>query len=482
MRLKNLLKGITHIGVSNITNIEINGIKIDTAAVREGDLFVCLRGTNVDSHSLASDAVKNGAVAVITEKHIDINVIQIIVDNSRIALAEAAAAINNYPAKSLRIISVVGTNGKSTTAYLLNKVFRAAGCKTALIGTIEYDILGVKFQSTLTTPDPIELHSMMRRMADAGVEYLFMEISAHSIFFEKVYGIVNKAIIFTNFSQDHLDFFKDMLSYGNVKKSYFNIERGLLGIINIDDALGLEIIRESKMPILSYGINNPADVFAMDISCNEKGLNFTLNMFDIVEKIRTGLSGLFNVYNILAVCTAAGYFGIPLSSIRSVLESDCYVPGRFNITHFNGYSIVIDYAHTEDGLLNLLRSARALCKEKKLITVFGCGGNRDRTKRSKMGAVASEFSDYVIITNDNPRYEEENAIATEIEAGIIADFDSYEIITNRREAIRRAMDLASEGDMVVIAGKGAENYMEISGKKMTYSDSVVLRELIGESR
>ncbi|NCA68075.1 MAG: UDP-N-acetylmuramoyl-L-alanyl-D-glutamate--2,6-diaminopimelate ligase [Clostridia bacterium] len=365
MKLKNIIRGIKNARVTGNQNIEISSIKIDTAKIEPGDLFVCLRGSTVDSHDLVSEAIERGAVAVICEKHLDYPIIQVLVDNSRQALSAAAANYYNNPSKSLKIISIVGTNGKSTTAYLLNKVFRAAGCKTALIGTIEYDIDGVKFPALLTTPDPLELQELMRKMADCDVEYLFMEVSAHSIFYDKVYSILNKAIIFTNFSQDHLDFFKDMQHYSEVKKSYFNINNGLLGVINIDDNLGLDILRESKMPMLTYGINNPADVFAIDIKSSEQGLNFVLNMFDIVEKINSGMCGMFNVYNMLAVCTVAGYMGIPLSYIKSVLEKDWYVPGRFNITNHNGYSLVIDYAHTEDGLLNLLQSARVLCKEKK---------------------------------------------------------------------------------------------------------------------
>ncbi len=483
MKLKNIIGSIKHCRIEGNQNIEINDVKTDTCKIEKDDLFVCLKGTITDSHNLAEEAIKKGAAAIVTERQLDIEgSTQVIVDNSRRALASVAANYYGNPSKNLKIISVVGTNGKSTTAYLLNKVFRAAGCKTALIGTIEYDIMGTKYPSVLTTPDPLELHRMMRQMKDKGVEYLFMEVSAHSIFFDKVYGIVNKAIIFTNFSQDHLDFFKDMNNYAAVKKSYFNINNGLLGIINTDDKLGLEMIRENKMPILSYGINNPADVFAINIAATQEGLNFTLNMFDIVEKINTKLCGMFNVYNILAVCTAAGYFGIPLAYIRSVMENDAYVPGRFNITSFNGYNIVIDYAHTEDGLDNLLRSARALCSQNRLITVFGCGGNRDRTKRARMGEVASRLSDYVIITNDNPRFEEERNIAAEVEAGIISDYEAYEIITDRRAAIRRAMSLAKQGDFVVIAGKGSEDYMDIKGKKYYYSDHQAISEIMEENR
>lgn len=478
MKLKNIAKNIRNCNIYGNQNIDINNIVINTAEIVKGDLFVCIKGKNIDSHNLVPEAIERGAAAIICENQLDFDIPQLIVKNCRCALAEAAAAFYNYPSKELRIISVVGTNGKSTTAYLLNKIFRNAGINTALIGTIEYDIMGEKYPANLTTPDPLELHRLMRIMVDSGVEYLFMEVSAHSIYLEKVYGLVNKAIIFTNFSQDHLDFFKDMKSYGEVKKKYFNINHGLLGVVNIDDNLGLEIIRNSKMPILTYGIKNPADVFAMDINCSEGGLKFTLNMFDIVEKIKTSLCGMFNVYNILAVCTVAGYFGIPIHCICEVLENDSYVPGRFNITRYNGYSIVVDYAHTEDGLENLLRSARALCNNRRLITVFGCGGNRDRTKRSKMGEVASKLSDYVVITNDNPRFEDELTIANEIEAGLIADFETYEIIPDRREAIRRAMNMAEEGDIVVIAGKGAEKYMDIKGKKNAYNDQNVIMELM----
>ncbi|MBO4534624.1 MAG: UDP-N-acetylmuramoyl-L-alanyl-D-glutamate--2,6-diaminopimelate ligase, partial [Clostridia bacterium] len=322
-----------------------------------------------------------------------------------------------------------------------------------------------------TTPDPLDLVALLASMRDRGVQYVFLEVSAHAAYLNKVAGCRFAAMILTNLTQYHLDFFGTMERYADAKRSLFDPSLTTLGIVNTDDELGRSILRARRVPILSYGLYNPADVFAILMREGAEGMDFTVNAYDMIYRIRTTLHGEWSVYNVLAVATAAGYFGIAPATVQQVL-TDIQVPGRFSVVRKGGVYYVIDYAHTPDGLDKSLKTARAMTSG-KVLAVFGCGGDRDRDKRAKMGRIASKLADYVIVTSDNPRSEEPLAIAKDIGAGLAGD-ERAEICLDRADAIRLAAKLAGEGDVVLIAGKGAETYMERDGERVPYSDYEVV--------
>lgn len=474
MKIRKLLENVVILRALHYKDIDVDGVEIDTGKPLKGKVFVCLKGGNVDSHTIADKALKAGAVALISEQELPFDVPIFVVKSTRRALALIAGNFYGNPAQKLNIVTVVGTNGKTSTTEILSHIFSYAGIKCAAIGTLGYKIGKDRVSGELTTPDPMELHRHLAEMYQAGVKCVFMEASAHAIFYDKLAGIKAKASILTNITQDHLDFFEDMDQYASVKLSYFTYENTALAVLNSDDEYALRILREPSVPVITYGLNNPSDVFAIDLGESEAGISFTVNAFDCIETILCPLHGTFNVYNIMAAISVAMYMGISLSVIKNALSQMEKIPGRYNVDYVNGIKTIIDYAHTPDGLENLLKDVKKSTTG-KVITVFGCGGNRDRRKRPLMGKIASEYSDYVIITEDNPRYEKVSDISNEIKEGILADC-LCESIEDRTEAIKRAFELASQGDTIVLAGKGHEAYIEKNGEKIPYSDSEVLQK------
>ncbi|MBQ7652896.1 MAG: UDP-N-acetylmuramoyl-L-alanyl-D-glutamate--2,6-diaminopimelate ligase [Clostridia bacterium] len=469
MKLSNISKAVN--GKLFGDDLEIAGLSIDSRLPQKDKIFICFQGKRTNSQKFVLDAKANGATAIITENKLSVDIPQIVVGDARKAYSLAAAEYYGYPQKDMKIVAVTGTNGKTTTAYLLKKVFDEDGKKAAYIGTLFADYDGKREETSLTTPDPDVLFELLSKMKQAKVEYVFLEASAHALYLKKLESIVFDAAVLTNVTRDHLDFFGDMETYADAKKSLFTQERTKLGIINADDRVGLEILKHAEIPCVSYGLLNPADVFALDV-VHDHGLTFTVNMCDVVFTISTVLYGSYNVENVLAVCTVAGYFGVKPSSIAAALKN-ADVPGRFNVYENKGVKAVIDYAHTADGLKKLLLSALDMTKN-RLITVFGCGGERDKGKRAAMGRIAEKYSDYVFITNDNPRSENQYEIAAAIEAGMLED--RKKIVLDREEAIKQAVEMAVEGDVIVIAGKGSEQYMEIAGEKIPFQDEAVLKK------
>lgn len=455
-------------------DIDFCTIVSNTDKVVKGALFVCLTGTKIDSHTLAYQAVQKGAVALLVEKFLPLDVAQLLCENTHRALSMALAAFYDISSKNMQIIGVTGTNGKTSTAYMLQRVFAQAGYEAAYVGTLGVVAKEYLEPPTLTTPDPIELFALLDRLYQRGVRYFFLEVSAHAIYWHKIDGIRFNAVVFTNLSQDHLDFFGTIDKYAQTKLSLFSYAHTALGVVNADDAWGCKILQTFQIPMVTYGLRNPCDVFAVQIRDTFDSMRFVVNAYDVVYMVETNLHGEFNVYNILAVATVCGYYGIEANALQAALYS-IQVPGRFNVVVKDGIDFVIDYAHTPDGLQNSLMACRKLSKG-KLITVFGCGGDRDSDKRSKMGAVARSLADYVIITNDNPRSEEPITIARNIEAGM-GYFENYEIILDRKEAIERAKALCKKGDCVLIAGKGNEPYIETAQGKVPYSDYAVVESL-----
>ena len=477
MRLETLAKLLGGSAVGN-TDVEISGLCADSRKVKKGDLFFCYKGEKFDSHSCAAQVAAGGAARPVCEKKLGCPLPQIIVPDGRAAVAKAARAFYGEADKNLKLVAVTGTNGKTTTTYMLDSIFRAAGKKCAIIGTLGISYAGRFIAPELTTPDPVYLHSVFRDMADCGVEYVFMEVSAHALYFDKIAGLKFEAGIFTNCTQDHLDFFADMKEYAAAKKRLFEGGRCRFSVLNSDDAAGREIARFAPSPV-TYGLKNPADVFAVDVEERITGVSFVLNLFDELYEIRLKMPAVHNVYNAMAAATCAKLLGINIGTIAGGLSSLKSVPGRLECAgSFNGAHIFVDFAHTPDGLEKSLQSLKKLCKG-RLYCLFGCGGNRDRSKRPLMGAVAAKYADFLIITSDNPRYEDPFDIIREIEEGVKPSGKAYITVTDRETATEYAVHLLKEGDVLLVAGKGGETYQEVMGIKHSYNDNTVIKNIIG---
>ena len=459
------------------TEAEITGLCTDSSKIKKGDLFFCYKGTKFDSHSCAAAAEKAGAAALVCERRLGCSLPQIVVKDGRAAVAVAARIFYGCADKNLKIVAVTGTNGKTTTTYMLASIFSAAGRSAGVIGTLGISFAGRFISPELTTPDPVYLHSVLREMADCGVEYVFMEVSAHALYFDKTAGIRFAAGIFTNCTQDHLDFFRDMKQYADCKKKLFEDGRCRFSVINSDDKTGIEIMRTAPSSV-TYGLKNPADVFAIDVEESISGTTFVLNLFDELYEIKLNLPAVHNVYNAMAAAACAKMLGISTEKIAEGLSLLKSVPGRLErVGSYNGADIFVDFAHTPDGLEKSLQSLKKLCSG-KLYCLFGCGGNRDRTKRPLMGAVAAKYADFIIITSDNPRYEDPYDIILQIEEGVRPSGKSYVTVTDRETATQYAIGLLREGDMLLVAGKGGETYQEITGIKHSYNDNTVIKNII----
>lgn len=477
MKLSELLKQINYETVCGNTDIEISGIQTNADSVCQGDLFVCYKGVNHDSHEYALKAIRNGAVAIVCERDIKCVLPKIKVEDGRRAVACLARAFYGYADKELTLVAVTGTNGKTTTTYMLKSIFDKNGDKTGIIGTLGIAYGDIFISPELTTPDPVFLHKVLRDMADSGVKYVFMEVSAHALYFDKISGLHFAVGIFTNCTQDHLDFFKDMQTYAECKCKLFEKGRCTVAVVNSDDELGAKLI--NALPdVLSYGLENPADTFAVDIAEELNGSSFVMNVSDEIYEVKLKLPALHNVYNALAAATCARALGVSLEVIAEGLGSLESVSGRLEkIASYKGAEIFVDFAHTPDGLKKSLEALKKLCKG-KLYCMFGCGGNRDTGKRSIMGEIAAEIADFVVITSDNPRFEDPYEIISEIEKGVRKTGKSYVSVTDRESATAYAVSLLDKDDILLVAGKGGENYQEIMGIKHSYNDNTVIKKLI----
>lgn len=461
------------------TDEEITGLCTSSAAVGKGNAFFCYRGEKYDSHSCAAQVRQAGAAVLVCERKLDCPLPQIIVPDGRAAVAKAARAFYGEADRKLKIVGVTGTNGKTTVTYMLDSIFRAAGKSTGVIGTLGVKFAGRDIAPELTTPDPIYLHSVFKDMADCGVEYVFMEVSAHALYFDKVAGIRFAAGVFTNCTQDHLDFFRNMQEYADCKAKLFQSGRCTAAILNSDDELGRSIAKECR-GCITYGLNNPADVFAVDVEESLDGTRFVLNLCDELYEIKLKLPALHNVYNAMAAAACAKSLGINCDVIAKGLYSLGCVPGRLeHIGEYNGAHIFVDFAHTPDGLEKSLQSLKKLCAG-KLYCLFGCGGNRDRAKRPLMGAVAAKYADFCIVTSDNPRFEDPYDIILQIEEGLRPTGKAYVTVTDRETATEYAVGLLSAGDILLVAGKGGENYQEIMGIKHSYNDGEIIKDIIAK--
>ncbi|MCL2671259.1 MAG: UDP-N-acetylmuramoyl-L-alanyl-D-glutamate--2,6-diaminopimelate ligase [Clostridiales bacterium] len=454
---------------------EITGISYDSRRVKPGDLFCCNTGASFDGHNFAGTALQKGAAALLCERLLPLDMPQIVVPNARLAMAHAAAAFYGHPERELRLLGVTGTNGKTSTTYMVKAIAEAAGVKAALMGTIQ-NLIGDEVIPTVhTTPESADTFALLRRMADAGCRFCVMEVSSHALEQGRVHALPFAAGLFTNLTQDHLDYHGNFEAYYQAKRKLF--DQCEMAIINIDDPYGLRMARGLPCPTLHLGIREKdTDIYASNIEITNAGSAFHLQLPGVGAHINLRISGLFSVYNALGAAALAQLAGIPFPAIVRGLESLTVVPGRLEaVDEGQPFSVYVDYAHTPDALINVLNTCRGFAK-KRVFSLFGCGGDRDPKKRPLMGEAAGRLSDYVVITSDNPRSEDPDSIIREAEIGVKKTGTPYLVRENRREAIHLALSMLEKDDILVIAGKGHEDYQEIRGVKYHFDDREVVRE------
>ncbi len=474
MRLDELVAGAEVEGVRGDLRVEIAGLAYDSRRVGPGTLFFCVRGEKADGHEFAAAAVDAGAVGLVVGQELDLDVAQVVVDDPRAAMAPLAARFWGDPSGELRVVGVTGTNGKTTTAFLIRETLEAAGVQCGLLGTVKQVVAGVEEEVERTTPEAIDLQATFRRMLEGGDRACAMEVSSHALALHRADAIHFEVALFTNLTRDHLDFHAGMEDYFQAKRLLFETEPSS-AIVNVDDGYGRRLAAEFPCTTFSAG-DAAADYIARDVSRDAAGSSFTAFGPHGETEVHTGLPGRFNVANALGAFAAAVALGVEPSAVAAGLARAPRAPGRFEpIDEGQPFAVLVDYAHTPDSLENVLREARRLT-EGRVISVFGAGGDRDRGKRPKMGRVGAELSDLAIVTSDNPRSEEPGAIVAEILAGIEGR-GGVEVEPDRRAAIALALARARAGDTVVIAGKGHEQGQELeSGRKLPFDDREVARE------
>ena len=487
--LRDLIVGLEVAETRGSLDTILSGLSYDSRKVTPGCGFVCVEGFKTDGHKYIPFALEQGAAAVIAQRPVEVpgGIPLVIVRDTRKALALMSAAMADYPSRKLTMVGVTGTNGKTTTTYLIECIFKEEGYKVGLIGTIINKIGEKVLPVTNTTPESLDLQMLLKEMVDSGITHAVMEVSSHALELGRTEGVEFDSAVFTNITQDHLDFHGSMENYLEAKKKLFTgLDRNKgkqapkYGMINVDDPSARSIIEVTKGRVLTYGVKNDCDIRAFNISlrADRAAFDVTTPKGDLYLEIH--LPGMFNVYNSLAALSVGVSQGIGLDSIKAALESVKGVPGRMEkVSEGQDFTVLVDYAHTPDGLENIIRSAREFAAG-RVITVFGCGGDRDRTKRPVMGEISARLSDYSVLTSDNPRTEEPLFIISQIEEGVrkAADRSKYSIIPDRREAIGSAIKMAEAGDVILIAGKGHETYQIVNDKVNHFDDREVAREML----
>jgi UDP-N-acetylmuramoyl-L-alanyl-D-glutamate--2,6-diaminopimelate ligase len=481
VKLETLIGKIEKKSVSKIIGLEITGIKYDSRQVSRGDLFVAIKGFKTDGHLYIGKAMENGASAVVIEdeKYCSDQYPWIFVANSRSALADLSAAFYDYPSRKFTLIGVTGTNGKTTTTNLIAKIFEDQGKKVGLIGTIHNRIGDKIIPVERTTPESSDLQKLFQEMVENDVNYVVMEVSSHALDLERVRGSEFDIAVFTNLTQDHLDYHQTMEEYYQAKAKLFKgmgTKNVKFAVINGDDSWGQKLLKETESAKISYGIDYEVDVKAENIKISASGVSYHIG----TNPVKLQLTGKFNVYNSLAALTVALAEGVSLKDAIASLEKVSGIAGRFQLVEgTEDFAVIVDYAHTPDSLVNILTTAREFARG-RIITVFGCGGDRDRSKRPLMGKAAAQYSDYCIVTSDNPRSEDPERIIKDILPGLeeIMDKDKYQTIIDRKRAIEEAINLARKDDIIIIAGKGHETYQEIKGRKYPFDDKRVAEEIL----
>ena len=476
MKLSALAKELREKKLSG--DCEVTALCTDSRTASEGELFFCYRGTGTDLHSYAEEAAERGA-CLVCERELPLPCAQLIVPDGRRAMALIAAAFYGHPERGMRFAGVTGTNGKTTTCYLLASVLEESGRRVGLIGTLGARFAGRTVPPDLTTPDPVSLFALLAEMKKAGVQDVVMEVSAHALALEKTVPILFDVGIFTNLTRDHLDFFGDMEKYGAAKKSLFSPARCRFAVYNADDPFTRELLKW-ETPHVLYGSENPADAFALSEEESVEGSKLILNLSDELCETHLKLLGRHNVQNALAAACAARRLGATVEDVARGLGKVGSVDGRLErVARFRGADIFVDFAHTPDGLEKSLSCLKELC-EGRLIALFGCGGNRDGGKRREMGETAARLADFTVITSDNPRFEDPCAIIAAIEEGFCGISKEYVAVEEREKAIEYAVRLLCEGDILLIAGKGGETYQEIMGIKFDYNDKDTVKKIVGK--
>lgn len=490
MKLKELLKGIENYKVRGDIELEIRNIENNSKKVTKDSLFIAIKGFDFDGHEFVQEAIENGATAVMLDVSADLKKVKIpsgitviITDDTRFALAMVSCNFYGNPSKKFKLIGITGTKGKTTTTYMIKSILEKAGYKVGLIGTIENyigeDSLG---DSNRTTPESLELQRLFYKMAEAKVDYVVMEVSSQSLKLNRVAGTNFDYAIFTNLYKDHISLkeHKDMNDYFESKLKLFSMASK--GFVNADDFKCNKIISNSKKcNIKTYAIDNSADLIAKDITITNISVDFKTKINGKNERIKVNIPGRYSVYNALAAISFATSIGIKEDKIKEGLE-EITVPGRNELVqNKQELAIMIDYAHTAESLENILQATKTYTQG-RVICVFGCGGDRDHSKREKMGEVSTRVADYTIITTDNPRTEKPEDIIDEIKIGAEKTKGKYEIIVDRKEAIKKAITMMNKRDIVIIAGKGHEKYQEINGKKIPFDEREIVKEILGEKK
>ena len=481
MKLKEVLYKVAIEAVQGSTDVEVNAIHFDSRKIEKDDVFVAIKGTVSDGHEFIDKAISLGASVIVCQElpaNVLSEIVYVVVKDTNEALAHLANNYYDNPSSKLQLVGVTGTNGKTTIASLLYQLFKKAGYKVGLLSTVKILVDEIEYKATHTTPDSLTINYYMNEMVEAGCEYCFMEVSSHGIHQKRTEGLDFKGGVFTNLSHDHLDYHPTFAEYRDVKKSFFDhLPKSAFALTNIDDKNGAVMVQNTQAKKLTYALKTYADYKAIILENQLSGLQLKINE----QEVWTRLIGNFNAYNLLAIYGVAIELGIEkIEALRLLSELES-VSGRFQyIVSNQKITAVVDYAHTPDALENVLNTINDIrTKNEKLITIVGCGGDRDRTKRPVMAKIATELSDKVVITSDNPRTENPQAIIDEMEAGISAEnFKKYVSILDRKQAIKTACQMAEANDIIVIAGKGHETYQEINGVRHDFDDMKIVKEIL----
>ena len=490
--LKDIISTLDVQQVQGNQNVSIQDITADSRAVKPNSLFIALDGATVDGHNYIGKAVDAGAVAVIVSKPVTVpaDVCVITVDDTRQAMMVCVPYFFDYPANRMRMVGVTGTNGKTTTTHMIRHILKAQGFKVGVIGTVHIMIGDTSYPIHNTTPDVVDLQHILHQMVQENVEYCVMEVSSHALALGRVSGVEFDTAVFTNLTQDHLDFHKTFENYLAAKCKLFEqvsapnqVKDNKGAVINIDDSYGYRVMEKTTAPTITYSTLGKGTLNASDVHMSTKNSQYTVNYKGESYPVSMNTTGLFNVYNTLAAIGACLQEGISMEAIDTALKTFNSVPGRFElIEEGQDFAVVVDYAHTPDGLQNILETAKAI-KENRIIIVFGCGGDRDATKRPIMGRIAAEYGDKIYVTSDNPRTEDPVQIVKDVEVGVkeaLREGTPYEVIVDRREAINHAIHDAKAGDIVIIAGKGHENYQILKNETIHFDDREEARKALKE--
>ena len=482
MKLRDVLQGLEILSATADLDMEIPAVSYDSRQTRVGDLFVAMTGFAVDGHTFIPKAVENGAAVVLCEKCPELDIPYVQVENTRRALAVVGANFFGHPADSMTMVAVTGTNGKTTTTYLLKAILeQAQGAKVGLIGTNQNMIGEEIIPTERTTPESFELQKLFARMRDAGCTHVVMEVSSHALALDRVYGVTYKVGVFTNLTQDHLDFHNTMEEYCDAKAILFR--RCEDGVCNADDPWTERLLQDATCNRFTYGLQSGADLRAEDVELEADHIAFTAVKKDQRVGVRVNIPGGFMVYNTLDVLGAALMLGVSLEQGTEILKTVSGVKGRVEVIPTPGkdYTVLADYAHSPDGMENVLKSVKGFAKG-RTVALFGCGGDRDKTKRPKMGAVAAQWADFVVVTTDNPRTEVPADIINDILPGLEGTSTPYVVVEDRVEAIHYCMDHAQPGDVIVLCGKGHETYQEINHVKYHMDEREIVADYLAAGK